>query len=167
MTETIKPQIGGLEPKYGFIINPYLDYRASSCPFCGRKTGQRKLPLLVNVNKLDFVILNYTCRYCKDCDVLIAHKHEIEHLLTVLFQQRDPELIGSDYLVFGTMDKETWREGSKHETTKTIKEIVSHLSDFTTYYKELRMTQQGWYLKGKRPPIRKPPASQEWVKSER
>jgi len=37
-------------------------------------------------------------------------------------------------------------------------------NDFATYYQELRMRQTGWYREGEKPPVRKPPPSQEWIK---
>ena len=162
MAATKKTQFGDLKPKYSFILNPYPDQRISRCPLCEGKTGQRKIPLLIHIDPLHLVALNYTCRYCKDCDLLIAHKHEIEHLLTDLFHQRDPEAIGNDYLILGTVEKEAWRKGLKQSLA--IDEIRSHASDFAEYYKELRLTQPGWFLANQEPPIMEPPKSQEWVK---
>jgi len=163
MAKTKRKQLGSLKPKYSFILNPYPDRRISSCPLCEHKTGQRKIPLLINIDPSDFLALNYTCRYCKDCDLLIAHKHEIEHLLTNLFRQYDPEVIGNDYLIIGTVEKETWREGSKQPLS--MDEMLPYASNFATYYNELRLTQPGWYGPNQEPPIMEPPESQEWVKS--
>lgn len=162
MVKTKKTQFGGLKPKYSFILNPYPDRRISSCPLCEHKTGQRKIPLLINIALSDFLALNYTCRYCKDCDLLIAHKHEIEHILTAMFLEVEPQIIGSDYLIIGTVEKETWRKGSKQPLS--IKEMLLNASDFATYYSELRLTQGGWFLSDQEPPEMDPPASEEWVK---
>lgn len=49
----------------------------------GRKDVEKRL-----------VARNYTCRYCRHCDMLIAHKHEIEHLLCGLFLELDPGAMG-------------------------------------------------------------------------
>ena len=163
MVKTRKSQFGGLKPKYSFVFNPYPDQRISRCPFCEKKTGQRKIPLLVHIDPLHLIALNYTCRYCQDCDLLIAHKHEIEHSLTYLFLQMDPEVIGNDYLVIGTMERKVWREGVKH--SMEMNEIMPHVSDFVTYYKELRLTQPGWFRDDQEPPVMEPPESQEWVKT--
>ena len=108
-------------------------------------------------------LINYTCWYCKDCDLLIAHKHEIEHILTAMFLEVDPQIIGNDYLIIGTVEKETWREGSKQPLS--MNEMLLHASDFATYDNELRLTQPGWYGTNQEPPIMEPPESQEWVKS--
>jgi hypothetical protein len=94
---------------------------------------------------------------------LIAHKHEIEHLMTDLFLHYDPEVIGNDYLIIGTVEKEAWREGLKQ--LMAVDKILPHVSAFATYYKELRLTQPGWFHANQEPPVMKPPKSQEWVKS--
>ena len=59
------------------------------------------------------VILGYTCRYCPDCDLLVAHQDEIEHLLAGIFAERDPSVVGNDYLVMGTVERALWRETMK------------------------------------------------------
>ncbi len=162
MSSTKKPRFGKLPPRYGFMFNPYSDQRISRCPVCDGKTGQRKVPLLIHVDPLHLISLNYTCRYCQHCDLLIAHKHEVEHLLTTLFRQYDPDAIGNRYLVIGTVKKSAWREGMKQP--KGIDEMLPHTSDFATYYDELRISRAGWYKADQEPPIAKPPPSQEWVK---
>ncbi|AFY91958.1 hypothetical protein [Chamaesiphon minutus] len=163
MAKTKRRQLGGLPPKYSFMINPYPDERVSRCPLCDRKTGQRKIPILIHVNPKHLIALNYTCRFCRDCDLLIAHKHEIEHYLTALFSQQAPESIGNDYLAIGTVEKSVWKEGLKQQ--QSIDNFLPHTSDFATYYKELQLTRAGYYKADQKPPIAVPPPSQEWVKT--
>jgi hypothetical protein len=163
MPKSGRPQFGDLPPRYSFILNPYPDMRISSCPFCERKTGQRKLPLMIHVSPQHPVALNYTCRYCQHCDLLVAHKHEIEHLLTGVFSQLNPEVIGNEYLILGTMEKQAWQENMRHP--KPPAEMFPHISQFADYYKELRVTRPGWYPRDQEPPIWEPPASREWVKA--
>ena len=160
-----KTQFGELSPEYNFVFNPYPSERISRCPFCRAKTGQRKRPLLIYVEPVQFIALNYTCRYCKDCDLLIAHKYEVEHLLAALFAQFNPAAIGNDYLVLGTMEKKAWREGLTQP--KPVEGLRAHIHDFKTYYRELRITQPGWYKDDQEPPIMEPPPSREWVKGEK
>jgi hypothetical protein len=150
---------------YNFVLNPYPEERLSSCPFCGKRTGQRKVLLFIHIDPFYPVALNYTCRYCKACDLLIGHKHEIEFLLTEMFRQRNPDVIGNDYLIMGTLDKQAWREGLTHPMP--IGEGMSHVHVFKTYYKELRMTQPGWYPAGQEPPVASPPPSADWIKPTR
>jgi hypothetical protein len=153
-----------LPRQYNFVLNPYPDERLSRCPYCRGKTGQRKVPLFIHVDPHYPIALNYTCRYCKKCDLLIAHKHEIERLLTQMFIHSNPAIIGNEYMIMGTVDKKAWREGLKQ--AKLAADVISsHLSVFKTFYQELRHTQVGWYPEGQEPPIQEPPPSEEWVKA--
>jgi hypothetical protein len=74
------------------------------------------------------VSINKTCRYCPTCDLLIAHKDEIEQQLALLFARHNPALIGNDYLVVGTQDRSDWRRGV--QTPLTIEEMLDSLHDF-------------------------------------
>jgi hypothetical protein len=143
--------------------SPVVLYAITSGRLRQRKTGQRKIPILIHVNPKHLIALNYTCRYCRDCDLLIAHKHEIEHYLTVLFSQMAPESIGNDYMAMGTVEKNAWKEGLKQN--QTIDKLLPHASDFATYYQELQLTRAGYYKADQKPPIAVPPPSQEWVKT--
>ena len=154
-------RLGELEPKYNFSLNPYPELRFSRCPDCGAKTGQRKLPLIVHVEPKNLILLNYTNRYCKKCDMLIGHKQEIEHHLTETFLKIKPDVVGRNYLVFGTVEKKVWSENIDH--AKTTREILKHAHDFISY-QDLRMSMAGWFPKGQEPPIIKPPPSMEWIK---
>jgi 5-methylcytosine-specific restriction endonuclease McrA len=162
MAKVKQRHLGELPPKYSFMVNPYPEERVSRCPLCDRKTGQRKIPILIHVNPHHLIALNYTCRYCRDCDLLIAHKHEIEHYLTALFIQQAPDTIGNEYLAIGTVEKNVWKEGLKQN--QTINDFLPHTSDFATYYQELQLTRAGYYKVGQKPPVAVPPPSQEWVK---
>jgi hypothetical protein len=163
MAKVKQRQLGGLPPKYSFMMNPYPEERVSRCPLCDLKTRQRKIPILIHIDPQHLIALNYTCRYCPDCDLLIAHKHEIEHYLTALFIQRLPDSIGNNYLAIGTVEKSVWRQGLKQQ--QVINEFLPHTSDFATYYQELQLTRAGYYKVGQKPPIAVPPPSQEWVKT--
>jgi 5-methylcytosine-specific restriction endonuclease McrA len=162
MAKVKQRHLGGLPPKYSFMINPYPEERVSRCPFCERKTGQRKIPILIHVNPHHLIALNYTCRYCRDCDLLVAHKHEIEYYLTALFLQQAPDTIGNDYLAVGTVEKSVWKAGLKQNQTSD--KLLPHTSDFATYYEDLQLTRAGYYKADRKPPIAVPPPSQDWVK---
>ena len=154
-------QFGSLKPKYNFSMNPYPEFRFSKCPDCHNKTGQRKLPLVIHIDPKNLIALNYTCRYCKQCNMLIAHKHEVEHHLTELFQKMDKDVIGNNYLVFGTVEKKAWRENIKHP--KAFDEMRQNIHDFMSY-QTIQMTMAGWFQKGMTPPVMESPPSTEWVK---
>jgi len=165
MATAKKPRFGGLPPRYCFILNPYPDHGISRCPLCEKKARQRKLPLLIHIDPLHLIALNYTCRYCPDCDLLIAHKHEIEHLLTEIFREQNSDVIGNDYLILGTVEKRAWREGV--EQPKVVDEMLAHTSDFAMYYQELRLSPPGWYRDDEAPPVLEPPPSREWIRARR
>ena len=142
MTKEKETHIGKLPPKYTFILNPYTDARFTRCPGCDQKTKQRKLPLFIHIDPMSPVVLNYTCRYCPDCDLLIAHQDELEAQLQALFAERDPSVIGNDYLVMGTVERQAWRESMKQP--KSIQEMLEHFHIF----KEVRTVEYrpaGWY----------------------
>jgi hypothetical protein len=132
---------GKLPPLYRFILNPFIDARFTRCPMCEQKMRQRKVPLFIHVDPFHPIVLGYTCRYCPDCDLLIAHQDQIEASLVNLFAERNPEVIGNDYLVIGTVERKGWREGIKQP--KSIDEILDHLHNF----KEVLTTEcdpAGW-----------------------
>ncbi len=147
-----------------FTLNPYPDERLSRCPFCSNKTGQRKRPLVIHIDPMHLIALNYTCRYCEQCDLLVAHKHEIEHLLYDTLMKLDPSAIGNRYLIMGTVERKVWRELSKRPQTPV--ETLTQARRFKVHHQELRATRPGWYRDDEEPPIMEPPPSQEWVKDE-
>lgn len=152
-------RLGKLPPLYRFILNPFEEVRFSICPECSRRTLARKVPLVVHVNPVHPIVFNKKCRYCPDCDLLIVHQDELEALLVASFQERDPEIIGNDYLVLGTMDKSTWRQREKPPLT--MGNIPEKLHDFKEYL-SLTFIPGGWYPKDKQlalrtaPPLTKP-----------
>lgn len=161
MAKTKKHQLGHLSPQYHFALNPYPDLRFSRGPDCGNKTGQRKLPLLIHIEQSHPIALYFTCRYCQNCDTLICHKDDLEHVLSTLFEQLDPTAIGNEYFILGTVEKTAWREGVTHP--KSPAEMLPQLHDFKSY-KELRMTVGGLFKVGQEPPVWTPPPPTEWVK---
>jgi hypothetical protein len=133
---------GKLEPLYRFILNPHAEIRVSTCPNCDQKMRQRKVPLFIHVDPLIPVVLGYTCRYCPDCDLLVAHQDEIEHLLAGIVGNVAPDAVGNDYLVIGTVERDFWRQGIK--TPNSVTELPDHLHDFKEVW-TLKIRPAGWY----------------------
>jgi hypothetical protein len=123
--------LGKQPPRYRFFLNPYSDARFTSCPQCGGKTRVRKLPLVIHVDRGATIALNKTCKLCPYCDLLIAHQDEIEAFLAAYFGEQAPEVVGNDYLVIGTEDRNAWRRGMR--TPLSSDEMLASLHDFRDY----------------------------------
>ena len=121
-------RLSELEPRYNFFLNPYTEFRFTRCPQCEKKTRQRKLPLFIHIDPMFPLILNKTCRYCPDCDLLIAHKDQLEDSLARYFSQHAPEAIGNDYLVLGTVERDFWKQGARQ--AHDIRELEQNLHEF-------------------------------------
>ena len=122
------PRIGKQPPRHTFFLNPYTDARFTKCPKCSHKTGQKKLPLVIHVDEWGPLLLNKTCRFCSRCDLLIAHKDEIDAQLAHLLERQAPKLVGNDYLVIGTLDRSDGKRGTSEQLT--LAEMVQALHDF-------------------------------------
>ena len=146
-TGRLGPRLGKQPPRYRFFLNPYTDVRFTTCPQCRAKTSQRKLPLVIHIEPMQLVALNKTCRYCPQCDWLIAHQDELEAWLAAFFTDHQPEIIGNDYLVIGTEDRADWLRGVR--TPILPKEALGHLHDFREV---VRFTPPpGWVRNDERP----------------
>jgi len=128
-----KPIFGKNKPKYSFILNPYVDYRATKCPACQRQTYPRKFALLIIVKDTYPLALGFTCKYCPRCNLIIAHKNDLETELCIAFTSLDPEVIGNDYFVTGTIDRKLWKNNlgkpaKFHEISEVFSEFKAHLN---------------------------------------
>ena len=121
-------QLGKQPPRYRFFLNPYEDARFSSCPQCTNKTGQRKLPLFIHIDPNQPLLLNKTCRYCPYCDLLIAHQDELEEVISRVFSVLNPEVVGNNYLVIGSLDRADWKRIDQNRLP--IQDTIEALHDF-------------------------------------
>lgn len=147
-------RLGKHPPLYRFILNPYTDVRFSSCPECSGRTLLRKVPLAVHVDPHHPVVLNKRCRYCPDCDILIAHQDELEHMLVLTFEKNNPDVVGEDYLVLGTFDKSTWRRRKKEPLQ--MSNLPEYLHDFKEYL-QVKYTPAHWGPAHEQDPEQRPP----------
>jgi hypothetical protein len=95
--------------------------------------------LVIHVGDFGLVILGKTCRLCLRCETLIAHKAELDRLLSTVVTVPTP-----DYVVLGTSDRRTFRRGLSEAAS--IDEVKAHTSDFKSYW-NVRITPRGWYPK--------------------
>ncbi len=157
----MKNKFGSLQSKFNFSLNPYPELRFSKCPDCEKKTGQRKRPLFIHVEPHNPILLNYTNKYCSHCDMLIGHKHEIEHYLKMAFEQIKPDIIGNSYVLIGTVEPKVWKGNVIQQAP--LNKLRNYVHDFKSI-QTISMTMGGWFPKDKEPPVMEPPKSTEWVK---
>ncbi len=132
--------------RYRFFLNPYEDMAFTKCPKCETKTKQRKLPLVIHIEPAQILVLNKTCRYCPECDLVIARKHELEAMMASTFEEHRPEIIGNEYLVVGTVDRADWRAGSKEQASPA--DTLERVYVFKDQW-HFEIEPGGWYLPGK------------------
>jgi hypothetical protein len=123
-----KRTLGNLEPRHRFFLNPYQNARFTRCPKCDKKTKIRKHPFGIHIDPSVLMTLNMSGPYCTDCDLIILHQDTVESLLAMTFTEINPEIIGNDYLIVGTVERSYWRKASKQGGT--YKEFFENLHDF-------------------------------------
>lgn len=123
---TLTP-FGKQTPSYSFFLNPYKDVRFTTCPRCGTKTKQRKFTLVTHVDPEYAHVMDKMCRYCFNCDLLIVHQDQLEEQLTLYFSHVNPDIIGNDYTVIGTLKLNEWKQDKDNPS---IQEMLEHLHDF-------------------------------------
>jgi len=124
-----KHTIGKLPPRYTFILNPYQDTRLSKCTICRKPTHMRKFALLIHIDEWGLLALGKTCRYCSQCELIIAHQDELENELVHFFERVAPEVIGKPYLVLGTVEKQRWKDSLGQKAYK-LSEALEYVADF-------------------------------------
>ena len=129
--------------RHRFFLNPYPDMAFTKCPKCERKTKQRKLPLVIHIEPDQILVLNKTCRYCPECDLVIVRKSELEAMMATTFETRRPDVVGNEYLVVGTLDRPDWREGSKSQLPPA--QLLDRAYLFENEWR-FEIEPGGWYM---------------------
>lgn len=137
-------RFGKLKPRYSLILNKYSDFRASKCVKCDKPTFLRKFALLVHIDNGGLMTLGKTCRYCAKCELMVVHQYELEAEMAYKFQTLNPEIIGNDYLILGTVDKKFWQQ-QLIKTDSSLDEILKHTADFKKYL-NFEYQPAGWYF---------------------
>lgn len=142
MPKRTKDTIGTLPARYSFILNPHSDFRLSRCPKCEKPTHARKFPLFILIKDWGGFVLGKTCKYCTPCELIMVQQDELEHEMTIAAEKHCPEMIGSDYLVVGTMDRSKWKiglDGKPRELTS----MLDYVADFKNVL-DLEVEPGGW-----------------------
>jgi hypothetical protein len=132
--------MGTLPRRYSFFLNPHLDERFTRCPRCKATMRVRKIPLVVHVDSVGLVLLRKTCRLCIVCEMLIAHKAEVDRVIDGLA----PYAGIPSYLVLGTLGSGTWRDGMYGGVR--LAELKHDMADFKAYMR-VEITPQHWAVK--------------------
>ena len=127
-------QQGKRVPRYRLFLNPHQDTRFTTCPRCEVKTRPRTFCLAIGVYPTQLVILDQQCRYCDSCSLLIVHQDQLEATLAQYFRAFDPDAIGNDYRVLGTLNRaqltpkmqETYPADQIAECLHDFKEVVTY-----------------------------------------
>lgn len=135
-------KVSKLKKKHKFFLNPYSDCAFTKCPKCETKTKVRKFPLVIYIEPQQFFLLNKQCKYCTNCELIIAKKQEIEFLMAVKFSQESPEFLGNDYLVIGTLERQDWKQGNQGLVSP--REIIDRMYVFKDEW-HFEVIPAGWY----------------------
>ena len=127
--------------KHKFFLNPYSDCAFTKCPKCETKTKVRKFPLVIHIETPQIFLLNKKCKYCTQCDLIIVKKQELESFMA------NAQVMGNDYLVMGTLDRQDWRQGSKGLLSP--KDIIERMYIFEDQW-HFKVIPAGWYPKDSR-----------------
>ncbi|MBL8130826.1 MAG: hypothetical protein JNL42_03135 [Anaerolineae bacterium] len=120
--------LGKLKPQHTFFLNPYSNARFTRCPKCDSKTKIRKFPFAIHIDPRVMMTLNMSGPYCPSCDLIILHQDRVEELLTATFVQRDPSIIGNNYLIVGVVEQSYWKKASTQGGS--YQELFDNLHDF-------------------------------------
>jgi hypothetical protein len=129
--------MGALPPRYAFVLNPHADAKFTRCPRCETRTRLRKVSLVIHLEGFGVVLLGKTCRLCLHCETLIAHKAELDKLLSTAVTIAEPQ-----YFVLGTADRRTYRQGLTGGTS--LDDVKAHTSDFKSHF-NVEIRPAGWY----------------------
>jgi len=137
-----KSKLKNKKRRYYFFLNPYEDCAFTRCPKCENKTKVRKFPLVIHIDPIQMLVLNITCKFCPYCDLIILKQSKLETYMTAAFQEHNPEIIGNDYLVMGTIERKDWRENQKREVTPS--ETIERMYVFKDHW-NFELAPPGWY----------------------
>lgn len=135
-------RLGKQPARYSFLLNPHTDLRLSKCPTCNRPTHSRKFALLIHADGWGLLALGKTCRYCARCELVIAHKDELDAELAHSLAQLASEADGREYLVLGTLNRKVWERGLRGEGPP-LGETLEHVAPFEKML-QLEVERGGW-----------------------
>jgi hypothetical protein len=73
-------------------------------------------------------------------------------MLALTYEKRQPEIIGNEYLVLGTLEQSSWRKRDKEQLL--IENVLDHVHDFKERL-EVKYTPAHWGPVDKRQDVRR------------
>lgn len=73
-------------------------------------------------------IVEKMCRFCYVCNLLIVHQDQLEEQLVTQFLTINPEAIGNDYQVVGTLERAEWNQ--EKQDSWSFEQVRAYLHDF-------------------------------------
>jgi lipoate synthase len=137
-----RERLGNQPARYSFLLNPYTDLRLSKCPKCDRPTHPRKFALFIHADGWGPLALGKTCRYCARCELVIAHKDELDAEVAHSMAKLAPAAEGGEYVVLGTVDRKMWQRGLRGQG-QTLAEILEQTAEFEKVL-QLEVDRGGW-----------------------
>ncbi len=89
------------------------------------------------------MVLGKTCRYCTPCELIMAHKDELEAELARSPARFVPGTPGHNYLVLGTVERKVWQKGLTGKGNE-LGDVLEHTAEFKKYF-DLHYEPGGWY----------------------
>jgi hypothetical protein len=96
--------------------------------------------LVVHVSPASAAIVEKFCRFCAPCELLIVHKDELERRLAATLLESNPELVGNDYLIAGTVDSAQLNRAMRQKPA-SFDRVVECLHDFKAVVKFERVSE--------------------------
>lgn len=97
---------------------------------------------MIHIKPQQLFLLNKQCKYCANCDLIIAKKQEIESLMAFGFNSTNPQIVGNDYLVMGTIDRKDWQANNQDSVPPS--EIIKGMFIFQDEW-NFEVIPAGWY----------------------
>lgn len=119
-----------------------MEQAFTKCPVCEKATKARKFALVIRIDPKQLFILNMQCKFCQDCDLIIAKKDKVESMMAAHFRRLRPEIIGNKYLIMGTLDRQDWRQKNQEELSPS--EIMERMFVFKDVW-HFDVIPAGWY----------------------
>lgn len=80
--------------------------------------------------------------HCTGCELVIAHKDELDAELAHALSRFAPPTVGKGYVVLGTLDRKVWQRGLRGEG-RPLAETLEHVVEFEKVL-QLEVDPGGW-----------------------